>query len=66
MKKRLSYVGRLTLEDMFGSRYFATVKAHSDCWEEFVRWCRSEDGPGYHDAHQIDRQTLNNYAAYLH
>jgi integrase len=30
-----------------------------------VRWCRSEDGPGYNDARQIDRRTLQDYAAYL-
>lgn len=28
----------------------------------FVRWCRSEDGPGINDARQIDRQTLQDYA----
>jgi hypothetical protein len=32
----------------------------------FVRWCRSEDGPGYNDARQIDRRTLQTYATYLH
>lgn len=26
------------------------VKAHSDRWQAFVRWCRSEDGPGFNDA----------------
>lgn len=26
---------------------------------------RSEDGPGYNDARQIDRRTLQDYAAYL-
>jgi integrase len=30
-----------------------------------VRWCRSEDGPGYNDARLIDRRTLQDYAAYL-
>ncbi|WP_218948830.1 hypothetical protein, partial [Citrobacter cronae] len=33
--------------------------------QAFVRWCRSEDGPGYNDARQIDRQTLEEYVSYL-
>lgn len=63
--RQLSYAGRQALEDMFAGGHFATVKAHSDRWQAFVRWCRSEDGPGYNDARQIDRQTLDDYAAYL-
>lgn len=63
--RQLSYAGRQALEDMFAGGHFATVKAHSDRWQAFVRWCRSEDGPGYNDARQVDRQTLNEYAAYL-
>lgn len=63
--RQLSYAGRQALEDMFAGGHFATVKAHSDRWQAFVRWCRSEDGPGYNDARQIDRQTLQNYVAYL-
>jgi len=63
--RQLSYAGRQALEDLFAGGHFATVKAHSDRWQAFVRWCRSEDGPGYNDARQIDRQTLNDYAAYL-
>ncbi|HCI4019176.1 integrase [Pseudomonas alloputida] len=63
--RQLSYAGRQALEDLFAGGHFATVKAHSDRWQAFVRWCRSEDGPGYNDARQINRQTLNDYAAYL-
>ncbi|PYB69396.1 integrase [Pseudomonas sp. LB-090624] len=63
--RQLSYAGREALKDMFVDGHFATVKAHGDRWQAFVRWCRSEDGPGYNDARQIDRQTLNDYAAYL-
>lgn len=63
--RQLSYAGRQALEDLFVGGHFATVKAHSDRWQAFVRWCRSEDGPGYNDARQIDRQTLENYVAYL-
>ena len=63
--RQLSYAGRQALKDMFAGGHFATVKAHSDRWQAFVRWCRSEDGPGYNDARQIDRQTLQDYAAYL-
>ncbi|MFK0034064.1 integrase domain-containing protein [Pseudomonas monteilii] len=63
--RQLSYAGRQALEDMFAGGHFATVKAHSDRWQAFVRWCRSEDGPGYNDARQIDRQTLQDYVAYL-
>lgn len=63
--RQLSYAGRQALEDLFAGGHFATVKAHSDRWQAFVRWCRSEDGPGYNDARQIDRQTLVDYVAYL-
>ncbi|AIZ35649.1 integrase domain-containing protein [Pseudomonas parafulva] len=63
--RQLSYAGPQALNDLFAGGHFATVKAHSDRWQAFVRWCRSEDGPGYNDAPQIDRQTLQDYAAYL-
>ncbi|MFG0502257.1 integrase domain-containing protein [Pseudomonas putida] len=63
--RQLSYAGRQALKDLFAGGHFATVKAHSDRWQAFVRWCRSEDGPGYNDARQIDRQTLEDYVAYL-
>ncbi|QLJ15012.1 integrase domain-containing protein [Pseudomonas putida] len=63
--RQLSYAGRQALEDLFAGGHFATVKAHSDRWQAFVRWCRSEDGPGYNDARQIDRQTLEDYVAHL-
>ena len=63
--RQLSYAGRQALEEMFAGGHFATVKAHSDRWQAFVRWCRSEDGPGYNDARQIDPQTLQDYAAHL-
>ncbi|HDS1779768.1 TPA: integrase domain-containing protein [Pseudomonas putida] len=63
--RQLSYAGRQALEDLYAGGHFATVKAHGDRWQAFVRWCRSEDGPGYNDARQIDRQTLQNYARYL-
>lgn len=63
--RQLSYAGRQALEDLFAGGHFATVKAHRDRWQAFVRWCRSEDGPGYNDARQIDRQTLEEYVAYL-
>lgn len=64
--RQLSYAGRQALEDLFAGGHFATVKAHSDHWQTFVRWCRSENGPGYNDARQIDPQTLQDYVAYLH
>ena len=63
--RQLSYAGPQALKDLFAGGHFATVKAHSDRWQAFVRWCRSADGPGYNDARQIDRQTLQAYAAYL-
>jgi hypothetical protein len=46
---------------MFGGGHYGTVKAHSDRRQAFVRWCRSEDGPGFNDARQIDQQTLLDY-----
>lgn len=63
--RQFSYAGPQALKDMFGGGHYGTVKAHSDRWQAFVRWCRSEDGPGFNDARQIDRQTLLDYAGYL-
>lgn len=63
--RQLSYAGPQALRDMFGGGHYGTVKAHSDRWQAFVHWCRSEAGPGFNDARQIDRQTLLDYARYL-
>ena len=63
--RQLSYAGPQALKDMFGGGHYGTVKAHSDRWQAFVRWCRSEDGPGFNDARKIDRQTLLDYAGHL-
>lgn len=63
--RQLSYAGPQALKDLFGGGHYGTVKAHSDRWLAFVRWCRSEDGPGVNDARQIDRQTLLDYAEHL-
>ncbi|OOG13381.1 integrase domain-containing protein [Pseudomonas sp. C9] len=63
--RQLSYAGPQALKDLFGGGHYGTVKAHSDRWQAFVRWCRSEDGPGVNDARQIDRQTLLDYAEHL-
>ena len=63
--RQLSYAGPQALRDLFGGGHYGTVKAHSNRWQAFVRWCRSEDGPGFNDARQIDRQTLMEYAEYL-
>ena len=63
--RQLSYAGPQALKGLFGSGHYGTVKAHSDRWQAFVRWCRSEDGPGFNDARQINRQTLLDYAGHL-
>ncbi|UVM50141.1 MULTISPECIES: integrase domain-containing protein [unclassified Pseudomonas] len=63
--RQLSYAGPQALRDLFGGGHYGTVKAHSDRWQAFVRWCRSQDGPGFNDARQIDRQTLLDYAGHL-
>lgn len=63
--RQLSYAGPQALKDMFGGGHYGTVKAHSDRWQAFVKWCRSEQGPGINDARQVDRKVLANYAAYL-
>ncbi|KWV89724.1 integrase [Pseudomonas veronii] len=63
--RQLSYAGPQALPDLFGGGHYGTVKAHSDRWQAFVQWCRSEDGPGFNDARQIDRQTLLDYAGHL-
>lgn len=63
--RQLSYAGPQALKDMFGGGHYGTVKTHSDRWQAFVRWCRSDDGPGLNDARQIDRQILSDYAAHL-
>ncbi|EKT4561029.1 integrase domain-containing protein, partial [Pseudomonas putida] len=57
--------GPQALKDMFGGGHYGTVKAHCDRWLAFVKWCRSEQGPGINDARQIDRKVLTDYAAYL-
>jgi len=63
--RQLSYAGPQALKDMFDGGHYGTVKAHSDRWQAFVRWCRSDQGPGIKDARQIDRKMLADYAAYL-
>ncbi|WP_223446964.1 integrase domain-containing protein [Pseudomonas sp. BF-R-19] len=63
--RQLSYAGPQALRDLFGGGHYGTVKAYSDRWQAFVRWCRSEDGPGFNDARQIARRTLLEYARYL-
>lgn len=63
--RQLSYAGPQALRDLFGGGHYGTVKAHSDRWQAFVRWCRSEEGPGFNDARLIDRQTLLDYAGHL-
>ena len=63
--RQLSYAGPQALLDLFGGGHYGTVKAHSDRWQAFVKWCRSTDGPGYNDARQIDRSTLHSYATHL-
>lgn len=63
--RQLSYAGPQALKDLFGGGHYGTVKAHSDRWQGFVRWCRSEEGPGFNDARLIDRQALMDYAGHL-
>lgn len=63
--RQLSYAGPQALRDMFGGGHYGTVKAHCDRWQAFVKWCRSEQGPGINDARQIDRKVLADYAEYL-
>ncbi|WP_440973977.1 integrase domain-containing protein [Pseudomonas koreensis] len=63
--RQLSYAGPQALKAMFGGGHYGTVKAHSDRWQAFAKWCRSEQGPGINDARQIDRKVLAAYAAYL-
>lgn len=63
--RQLSYAGPQALKDLFGDGHFATVKAHSDRWQAFVRWCLSEEGPRLNDARQVDREILMRYAAYM-
>lgn len=63
--RQLSYAGPQALKDMFGGGHYGTVNAHSGRWQAFVKWCRSEQGPGINDARQIDRKVLADYAAYL-
>lgn len=63
--RQMSYAGPQALKDMFGGGHYGTVKAHGDRWQAFVKWCRSEQGPGINDARQVDRKVLANYTAYL-
>jgi len=63
--RQLSYAGPQALKDMFCGGHYGTIKAHCDRWQAFVKWCRSEQGPGINDSRQIDRKVLAAYAAYL-
>ena len=63
--RQLSYAGPQALKDLFGGGHYGTVIAHSDRWQAFVQWCRSEDGPGFNDARKINWQTLLDYAGHL-
>lgn len=63
--RQLSYAGPQALKDIFGGGHYGTVKAHCDRWLAFVKWCRSDKGPGINDARQIDRKVLADYAAHL-
>jgi len=63
--RQLSYAGPQALKDMFGDGHYGTVKAHCDRWQAFVKWCRSEQGPGINDSRQIDLKVLADYATYL-
>ena len=54
--RQLSYAGPQALKDMFGGGHYGTVKAHCDRWQAFVKWYRSEQGPGINDARQIIRR----------
>lgn len=63
--RQLSYAGPQALKDMFGGGHYGTVKAHCDRWQAFVKWCRSDQGPGFNDARQINRMVLTDYAVYL-
>ncbi|RCL26866.1 integrase [Pseudomonas sp. AFG_SD02_1510_Pfu_092] len=63
--RQLSYAGPQAMKDMFGAGHYGTVKAHCDRWQAFVKWCRSEQGPGLNDARQIDRKVLADYADHL-
>ncbi|KQM49748.1 hypothetical protein ASE80_10295 [Pseudomonas sp. Leaf15] len=63
--RQLSYAGPQALKDMFGGGHYGTVRAHCDRWLVFVKWCRSEEGPGVNDTRKIERQVLTNYVAHL-
>ena len=63
--RQLSNAGPQALRDLFAGGHYGTVKAHCDRWQAFVRWCRSEEGPGFNDARQINWQTLLDYAGHL-
>lgn len=63
--RQLSYAEPQALKGIFGGGHYGSVKAHCDRWQAFVKWCRSEQGPGINDARQIDRKVLVDYAAYL-
>jgi len=43
---------------MLDGGQYGTVKAHSDRWQAFAKWCRSEEGPAINDARQSVRKVL--------
>lgn len=63
--RQLSYAGPQALQDMYGNGHYGTVKAHSDRWQPFVKWNRSECGPGVNVARHISLQIAADYAVYL-
>lgn len=61
--RQLSYAGRQALQNMYGNGRYGTVKAHGDRWQPFIKWSRSEGGPGVNDARHISRQIAADYVA---
>ena len=56
--RQLSYAGPQALKDLFAGGHFATVKAHSDRWQAFVRWCRSSaNASTYSPSHKTAKLT---------
>ena len=64
--RQMNYAGPQALRELFGGGHYGTVKAHSDRRQAFIRWYTSQDGPGFNDGRQVDRNTLLGYAGCVH
>ncbi len=60
--KQLAWAGKNALADHYGHGKFSTRASHTERWNQFVNYLKTE---GIKDARQINQQTIEGYAIYL-